>query len=329
MAIIEAAGLGKVFRALRREPGLGGALAAVFKPRYEEKVAVHDVSFALQPGDLVGYIGPNGAGKSTTIKMLTGVLVPSAGRVRVTGLDPAAQRIELARRMGVVFGQRRQLWWDLPLRDSFDLLRYMYRVPEPRFHRNLERLVDLLDLTSCLDVPVRQLSLGQIMRGEVAAALLHDPQVVFLDEPTIGLDVVSKGRLLEFLTEVNRAEGMTVLLTTHDIADVERLCERMLIIDHGRAMYDGPVHALRDHFGGERVLVVDLEHTIDPLQVTGATTERVEGARQWLRFRRSEVTAAQVVAAVAAQAPVVDLSIEEPAIEDIVRRIYEEGLPTR
>jgi ABC-2 type transport system ATP-binding protein len=289
--------------------------------------AVDGVSFRVEAGEMVGYIGPNGAGKSTTIKMLTGVLVPSAGRVRVTGLDPTRQRIELARKIGVVFGQRQQLWWDLPLRDSFDLLRYMYRVPGDRFRSNLKNLVDLLDLASCLDTPVRQLSLGQRMRGELAGALLYDPEVLFLDEPTIGLDVVSKARFLEFLTEVNRERAITVLLTTHDIADIERLCERMLIIDHGHVIYDGGVSAIRDRFGGERSLVVDLESPRAPLQVEGALVERVEGARQWLRFRRAEVSAARVIAEVAAQAPIVDLSIEEPEIEEIVRRIYLEGLP--
>jgi ABC-2 type transport system ATP-binding protein len=289
--------------------------------------AVDGVTFRIAAGELVGYIGPNGAGKSTTIKMLTGVLVPTSGRVRVAELDPSRQRIDLALRMGVVFGQRRQLWWDLPLRDSFDLLRHMYRVPALRHRANLERLVDLLDLGPCLDVPVRQLSLGQIMRGELVAALLHDPEVVFLDEPTIGLDVVSKARLLEFLQQINRERGVTVLLTTHDIADVERLCERMLIIDHGWVIYDGGVSAVREAFGGERMLIVDLEMALPPLVIEGTTVERVEGARQWLRFRRSEVSAARVVAEVVDRAPVVDLSIEEPEIEEIVRRIYLEGLP--
>jgi ABC-2 type transport system ATP-binding protein len=292
-----------------------------------EVKAVDGVSFSIEAGEMIGYIGPNGAGKSTTIKMLTGVLVPTAGKVKVAGLDPARQRIDLARRIGVVFGQRRQLWWDLPLRDSFDLLRYMYRVPAPRHQANLDRLVQLLDLGACLEVPVRQLSLGQLMRGEIAAALLHDPDVIFLDEPTIGLDVVSKGRVLEFLRQINGERGVTVLLTTHDIADVERLCERMLIIDHGNVIYDGGVTAIRDRFGGERVLIVDLETSAEPLRIAGATVERVEGTRQWLRFRRDEVTAARMVAEVAARAPLVDLSIEEPAIEEIVRHIYLEGLP--
>lgn len=319
MPIIQVENLRKVFDVTRRR-------GRVRRERVSVE-AVDGVSFTVDRGEMVGYIGPNGAGKSTTIKMLTGVLVPTSGHVTVAGLIPAKQRIELARRMGAVFGQRRQLWWDLPLRDSFQLLRYMYRVPAQRHGENLDRLVELLDLGPCLDVPVRQLSLGQVMRGEVAAALLHDPEVVFLDEPTIGLDVVSKARLLEFLSWLNRETGVTVLLTTHDIADIERLCERMLIIDHGHVIYDGGVTAIRDHFGGERVLVVDLEGAAAPLQIEGATLERMEGARQWLRFRRSDASAAGIIAQVAEQAPILDLSIEEPAIEELVRQIYLEGLP--
>ncbi len=319
LGIIEVSDLRKTFNVQRRK--------GVLRRDHVAVQAVDGVSFQIQPGEMVGYIGPNGAGKSTTIKMLTGVLVPSAGRVRVAGFDPARQRVQLALRMGVVFGQRRQLWWDLPLGDSFALLRHMYRVPVRRHRQNLERLVDLLDLETCLDIPVRQLSLGQVMRGEVAAALLHDPEVVFLDEPTIGLDVVSKARLLEFLALINREQGTTILLTTHDIADVERLCDRMMIVDHGHVIYDGGITELRDRVGGERILVVDLEEARPRLVVKDVTVERVEGTRQWLRFRRNEATAARVISEVAAQAPIVDLSIEEPAIEEIVRQIYLEGLP--
>ncbi len=288
--------------------------------------AVDGVSFSIARGEKVGYIGPNGAGKSTTIKMLTGILVPSAGRIRVAGLEPVRHRLELARRIGVVFGQRRQLWWDLPLRDSFELLRHIYRVPAARHQSNLQVFVELLDLGELLSVPVRQLSLGQLMRGELTAALLHDPEIVFLDEPTIGLDIVSKARVLEFLIALNRERGLTVLLTTHDMADIERLCPRMLIIDHGRVIYDGGVAAIRERFGGERTLIVDLEAASRPLSLPGAEVVRVEGPRQWLRFRRAEMSAASLVSAVAQAVPLVDLAIEEPAIEDIVRRIYIEGL---
>jgi ABC-2 type transport system ATP-binding protein len=288
--------------------------------------AVSGVSFAIGRGEMVGYIGPNGAGKSTTIKMLTGILVPSGGRIRVAGLDPSRHRLQLARRIGVVFGQRRQLWWDLPLRDSFALMRHIYGVPADRHRANLATFIELLDLGDLLDIPVRQLSLGQLMRGELTAALLHDPEIVFLDEPTIGLDLISKARVLDFLAALNQERGLTVLLTTHDMADIERLCPRMLIIDHGCVIYDGGVVAIRDRFGGERTLIVDLEVASPPLSLSGAEVVKVDGARQWLRFRRSETSAAGLISAVAEAAPLVDLAIEETAIEDIVRRIYLEGM---
>jgi len=286
---------------------------------------VDAITFTVQPGEMVGYIGPNGAGKSTTVKMLTGILYPSSGTVRVAGQDPARERVALARRIGVVFGQRRQLWWDLPLRDSFDILRHVYRVPLPRFQRNLATFVDLLDLGPFLGTPVRQLSLGQVMRGELTAALLHDPEVVFLDEPTIGLDVESKGRALDFLAALNRERGTTVLMTTHDLADLERLCPRMLIIDQGRLIFDGPVAQIRE-CDAERTLVVDLEAPQPPLAVAGVEEVRAVGRRQWLRFRRNRVSAAALIAQVAAVAPIVDLAVEGTPIEEIVRRIYREGM---
>ena len=296
--------------------------------RRERRVveAVRGVTFSVARGELVGYVGPNGAGKSTTIKMLTGILVPSAGRVRVAELEPSRQRIELARRIGAMFGHRIQLWWDLPLLDSFELLRHIYKIPAARYRDNLAAFREVLELDAFLHTPVRQLSLGQRIRGELVAAMLHDPDVLFLDEPTIGLDIVAKERVREFLTTMNREREVTIMLTTHDLDDIERLCRRMLIIDHGRVIYDGDLEALRARYGEERTLVVDLREPAEPLQVTGARVVRVEGPRQWLRFRRDDVTAAQLVAAVAEQAPLVDLAIEEPEIEDIVRRIYRSGV---
>ena len=272
-----------------------------------------------QEGELLGYLGPNGAGKSTTIKMLTGILVPSSGEVRVAGLDPARRRIELTRKIGVVFGQRVQLWWDLPLRDSFDLLRHVYKVPRARYVENLARFTELLELEPFLGTPVRQLSLGQRVRGDLSAALLHDPEVVFLDEPTIGLDVIAKQRVRDFLVELNRERGVTVVLTTHDLGDIERLCSRLVVIDHGRVIWDGGIEELKRRHGRERTLVVDLEEPAPPLSVPGAEVVRVEGPRQWLSFRGDEVSAAELTAAVAARAPLVDLAIEETEIEEIVR----------
>ncbi|MER7704250.1 ATP-binding cassette domain-containing protein [Kitasatospora sp. NPDC097605] len=299
------------------------AKAGRLKREKREVRAVDGLTFTVRAGECVGYIGPNGAGKSTTIKMLTGILVPSAGRLRVAGVDPARERAALARRIGVVFGQRTTLWWDLPLRDSYELARRLYRIPDHRYRVNLERCVELLDLGALLDTPVRQLSLGQRMRGDLAAALLHDPAVLYLDEPTIGLDVVSKGKVRDFLREVNRDRGTTVLLTTHDLTDIEQLCDRVMVIDHGRVVYDGGLEGLHAVGDSERTLVVDLAEVRPPIEVPGARVVRVEGPRQWLAFP-AEQSAAPVVAAVAARYPLVDLSVREPAIEDVIARMYAE-----
>ena len=282
---------------------------------------MHDLSFAVEAGEMVGYIGPNGAGKSTTIKMLTGILVPTSGHLRVAGLEPSRRRTELARRIGVVFGQRTTLWWDLPLRDSFELLRKIYRIPADRHRRNLEEYLELLDLGDLLDTPVRQLSLGQRMRGDIVAALLHDPEILYLDEPTIGLDVISKGRLREFLRALNKERGTTLLLTTHDLQDIEALCRRVIVIDHGTAVFDGDLGGLHREGGSTRTLVVDLVDEARPISVPGAEVRRIEGPRQWLSFP-TDASAAPIVAAVAAAYDVADLSIQEPDIEDVIRDLY-------
>ncbi|MER5870879.1 ATP-binding cassette domain-containing protein [Streptomyces sp. NPDC002044] len=315
-ALISLDGVEKVFD-VRRRVGL-------MRREKRQVRAVDGLSFEVARGEMVGYIGPNGAGKSTTIKMLTGILTPSGGRLRVAGIDPARERLRLAHRIGVVFGQRTTLWWDLPLKDSYGLMRRMYRIPAARFKENMERCVDRLDLAELLDVPVRQLSLGQRMRGDIAAALLHDPDVLYLDEPTIGLDVVSKAKVRGFLRQLNEELGTTVLLTTHDLQDIEQLCERVMVIDHGRLMYDGPLQGL--HSAGsvgesERTLVVDLERELAPISVPGARVVKVDGPRQWLAFPAG-ASAAPLVAAVAAEYPLVDLSVREPDIEDVIARMY-------
>ncbi|MEU3523277.1 ATP-binding cassette domain-containing protein [Streptomyces sp. NPDC038707] len=305
----------KVFQVRRR--------TGFLRRERREVRAVDSLSFAVARGEMVGYIGPNGAGKSTTIKMLTGILTPSAGRLRVAGIDPARERTRLAHRIGVVFGQRTTLWWDLPLIDSYRLAHRMYRIPDARYRQNLDRLVELLDLGALLDVPVRQLSLGQRMRGDIAAALLHDPDVLYLDEPTIGLDVVSKARVREFLREVNAEHGTTVLLTTHDLQDIEQLCSRVMVIDHGRLVYDGALAGLHEAGESERTLVVDLERELGPVEVPSARVVRVEGPRQWLAFPAGQ-SAAPLVAHLAARYPLVDLSVREPDIEAVIARMYAE-----
>jgi ABC-2 type transport system ATP-binding protein len=283
--------------------------------------AVDGVSFEIGVGEAVGYIGPNGAGKSTTVKMLTGILVPTSGRLRVAGLDPSARRTELARHIGVVFGQRTGLWWDLPLRDSYELLGRIYRVPRRTYEANLERLVDLLDLGGLLEQPVRQLSLGQRMRGDIAAALLHDPKILYLDEPTIGLDVVTKAKLRAFLRELNTERSTTILLTTHDLVDIEQVCRRVMVIDHGRLVFDGGFEELHREGGARRTVVVDLAAPADPLAVEGATVTRIDGARQSLSLPAG-ASAAPVVAALGTRDDLVDLSIHEPAIEDVITSLY-------
>ncbi|MGI9595227.1 MAG: ABC transporter ATP-binding protein [Acidimicrobiales bacterium] len=284
--------------------------------------AVDHVSFTVEPGEMVGYLGPNGAGKSTTIKMITGILTPTSGSIQVLGLTPTADRRALTMRIGVVFGQRSQLWWDLPLLDSFELLHHVYRTERARHDHNLAAFVDRLDLGPFLDIPVRQLSLGQRMRGELTAALLHDPALVVLDEPTIGLDVVSKYAVRQFLHDTNRERGTTVLLTTHDLDDVEHLCERMLIIDHGRVLLDGEVERFKAEHGTDRTVVIDFEEAIAPIELATGDVVRVDGPRQWVRFDRRKTSAAEVIAEVTTARPVKDLTIEEPDIEELIRRIY-------
>ncbi|MQY09142.1 ABC transporter ATP-binding protein [Actinomadura macrotermitis] len=286
-----------------------------------EAAAVEGVSFTVGRGEFVGLLGPNGAGKSTTIKMLTGILTPTSGTVRVCGLDPAHRRTALARRTGVVFGQRTTLWWDLPLRDSLALVRRLYRVEAAAHRARLAELTALLELGPFLDTPVRQLSLGQRMRGDLAAALLHAPELLVLDEPTIGLDVVSKATVRGFLERLNAERGTTILLTTHDLGDIERLCPRVMIIDRGRLAYDGGLERLRAEAGGDRVLVVELARPGPPVRVPGVTVDRVEGPRQWLRLPRS-ANAAQVVAALAGGHEVRDIALREPGIEEVVARLY-------
>jgi viologen exporter family transport system ATP-binding protein len=286
--------------------------------------AVDGITATIRPGEAVGYIGANGAGKSTTIKMLTGILVPSGGTVRTCGLDPVPQRRQLASQIGVVFGQRSQLWWDLPLRDSFRILAAIHRIGTSDADDRIGELVQRLALRDLLDTPVRQLSLGERMRGEVVAALIHRPRLLVLDEPTIGLDMISKERLRQFLVAERAEHGTTLLLTTHDMSDIERLCERVLVVDHGRLVFDGTLSALADTVSLQRVLVVDLAAPHADLVVRGANHagSELDGQRQRLAFSPDETTAARVLAEVSAQVEVVDLTLEEPAIEDIVRTLY-------
>lgn len=326
--IISAENLVKTFRAPKRHDGPFGSVRTLFTREYTIMTAVSDVSLSVGPGELVGYIGPNGAGKSTTIKMLTGILVPTSGTISVAGRVPWRQRIENSQNIGVVFGQRSQLWWDLPLIESFDLVARMYRVPAKRYTSNLARFRNLLGLDEFISTPVRQLSLGQRMRGELTAALLHDPGIVYLDEPTVGLDVFAKERIRTFIEEINRERGTTIMLTTHDLADVERLCRRIILIDHGRVLFDGSVTDLAASFAPHRILVVRLAEDVaarepdNDLGLPGVAAGRWTAGSVSFEFDPVVISAPALISAIAARYPIADLSIVEPELETVIRAMY-------
>ena len=314
--VIDVAGLRREFT-IKESGGLRRATRTL--------AAVDDITFTVRRGECIGYIGANGAGKSTMIKMLSGILTPTAGRVRVCGLDPVPNRSALARRIGVVFGQRSQLWWDLPLVESFRILGAIHRVGEVPFADRLAECSDVLEFDEFLNTPVRQLSLGQRMRGEIAAALMHSPELLVLDEPTIGLDILSRERVRVFLAK-QIEQGVTILLATHDLPDVERLSSRLLVVDRGRLVFDGTLPDLSRRVGAERVLVVDFHAPQPPLLSLPHTTLRLveaDGLRQHLAFAGNDISASEVVAAVSAIAAIRDLTMREPDINEVVRALYE------
>ena len=327
MKVIEVENLRKVFQVSQKDPGIVGSLKALFRPRQRKIVAVDGITFDVEPGEIVGYIGVNGAGKSTTIKMLTGILVPSSGAVRVFGRDPHKERVANAADIGVVFGQRTQLWWDLALIESLNLIGKIYQVPSDRFSQLLERFSGTLELGDLLSVPIRNMSLGQKMRAELAATLIHEPRVVYLDEPTIGLDLIVKERIREFIREQNRENGTTVILTTHDLGDIEELCRRVIIIDSGKLLYDGPIQAIKERFGKYRTITFETAHPCEvPELPAGVELVEHDEYRLILRFDRSLTTASRVTAAVMNQIEVADFSLSEPDLAHIVKQIYRGAL---
>jgi len=322
MALIEVKDLTKVFRVVQREKGLKGAIKSFFDRKVKEIVAVDHVSFEISQGEIVGYIGPNGAGKSTTVKMLSGILHPTFGKVFVCGLSPHKNRMEHSKNIGVVFGQRTQLWWDLPVIESFELLKYIYEIPENIYAKNLKEFSDVLELAEILKKPVRQLSLGQKMRAEIAASLLHNPKILFLDEPTIGLDVSVKRKIRKLITRINQSRRVTILLTTHDLRDVEELCNRVIIINKGKIIYSGTIENLKKNYGKYRVLEFSLSKNLGK---SPPNFGDIENKIEWslendvLKIKFSNrLSVSSIVSTILRRFEVIDFTIKEPSIEDII-----------
>jgi ABC-2 type transport system ATP-binding protein len=328
--LIEVQDLTKEFRSFRRREGVLGALQNLFVREYVTVRAVDHVSFSIERGEMVGYIGANGAGKSTTIKMLTGILVPTSGRVVSIGFVPYQERRRYTKHIGVVFGQRTQLWWDIAVIESFKLLKEIYEIPEPDYRRRLGVFGEMLNLKEYLHTPVRKLSLGERMRCDLAASLLHNPPVLFLDEPTIGLDVVAKERIREFLKEINRTESTTVLLTTHDLSDIEQLARRIVIVDRGHILFDGDLAQMKARLAEYTQVKFFLKDRsqvahLDRVQSNGIVCERIDELTYFIRFDRDQTSTAEVIRRIVNTLEVRDIFIEEEPIEEIVKRIYLRG----
>ncbi|HEY3124926.1 MAG TPA: ATP-binding cassette domain-containing protein [Thermoanaerobaculia bacterium] len=325
---VSVVGLTKVFRTYRREEGLAAALKSLVRRHATETAAVSDVTFSIESGEMVGYIGANGAGKSTTIKMLTGILTPTSGEILCNGFVPYKERTRYVATIGVVFGQRTQLWWDIAVVESFKLLKEIYGISDADYAKRMELFDKVLGTAAYLHQPVRKLSLGERMRCDLAASLLHRPPLLFLDEPTIGLDIVAKASVREFLQEINRQEGTTVLLTTHDLSDIETLCRRVLVIDHGKLLFDGALSELRDRILPVTSIVFDVKTTPDPslLVWNGQKILEVGSHRYRVDIDRRTLSSATAVKEIVNRFDVADLSIEEPQIEEVVKRIYREGI---
>jgi ABC-2 type transport system ATP-binding protein len=322
--MITASNLNKHFKVYETKKGMIGSLASMFSAKHHLVKAVDDISFSIGEGEFVGYIGPNGAGKSTTIKMLSGILHPTSGSVTVGGLSPQKNRKDTARRIGIVFGQRTQLWWDLPLRDSFEILKAMYKVSDKDYKNFLKLYDDMLHIGKFMETPVRKLSLGQRMRGDLAAAMIHNPDVLFLDEPTIGLDVVAKTGIRAFLKELNENEKKTVLLTTHDMDDIEQLCRRVIVINHGKIILDGTLEDMRQTIGLPSIMEVQYIRKPEVASERTLGLERMEwdDSKLTIHYDRSTLSSPQLLKEISSWGEPIDIQMKEPDIEDIIQKIY-------
>lgn len=322
MSFIEVKDVSKTFKISKRRSGVPGMLANLFVPKFDKKEAVKDISFSIEQGEMVGFIGPNGAGKSTTIKMLSGILYPDSGEINVGGYIPYKQRKSYVGRIGVVFGQKSQLQWDLPVIDSFELLKAIYSVPDDVYKKNLSRFTEMLDMSGFIDQPVRQLSLGQKMRADIVAALIHSPEIVFFDEPTIGVDVVGKETIRSFIRKLNEQDNVTMIFTTHDMQDIEKTCNRLIIIDEGAKVYDGTLSGIREKYGTSRQLDVEFgsKETIAPID--NVEIVELENNRKRFVFENKDVHINELMNHLLNNYSVRDINISEPEIESIIRRIY-------
>jgi ABC-2 type transport system ATP-binding protein len=297
-----------------------------FLPKYSVIEAVKEIDFDIREGEIVGLLGPNGAGKSTTIKLLTGVLVPTEGAVTVNGLNPSKKRIQNAFQIGVVYGQRSQLWWDLPLIDSFEILGAMYKLRGSKYKNNLDFIVDLFQLEDFLEQPVRKLSLGQKMRADIGAALLHEPSIIYLDEPALGLDIIAKNRIFDFIKKLNEESNTTIILTTHNLYDVEKICQRIMIIDKGRLILDSPQKLILEKYGKNRSLIVTFFDGIQEVNISGAEVVIRNSNELEINFNRDQISAFELIASLGQNKGIRDVSIQEANIETIVAQIYETGI---
>ncbi|MBD7968303.1 ATP-binding cassette domain-containing protein [Paenibacillus sp. Sa2BVA9] len=322
MSVIHVSGITKVYRQYKRFPGLLGSLRSLVTRKYVEEVAVRNISFSIKEGEAVGYLGPNGAGKSTMIKMMTGILVPTSGELKVLGSTPHKARRQNSQHIGVVFGQRSQLWWDLPVQDSFDLHKHIYKLSESTYKANVNYYTELLSLSSFIEKPVRQLSLGQRMRVEIAMALLHEPKILFLDEPTIGLDVVAKEQIRQFLKTINREKKVSIILTTHDMKDIEEICHRMIVVSKGNMVYDGSVENLRKKLGDQRKVIIYFREEPGSIELPELKLIEDEGLRKAYLFEQKDRTVFDCVSQIAAKYSVEDASIESVDIDSVIRKLY-------
>ena len=322
MSFIEVQNISKDFKVNKRSAGIPGMIANMFVPKYEIKHAVKDLSFTIEKGEMVGFIGPNGAGKSSTIKMLSGILCPDSGSITVNGFVPYKQRKSYVGKIGVVFGQKSQLQWDLPVIDSFKLLRAIYRIPEDKYKKNLERFTEMLDMKSFINQPVRQLSLGQRMRSDIVASLLHSPEIVFFDEPTIGVDIIGKETIRNFIRELNEQDKVTMIFTTHDMQDIEQTCKRIIIIDKGSLMYDGSLQDIRSKYGTARRLIAEFNEEVAVAPISDVVINELGDRKKSFTFDNNVVDVNKLMHELFGKYSVRDITVAEPEIESIIQKMY-------